>query len=85
VLYLGVKTVQRYMLIRFLRMVRISVDELRDLMRQETKPVVLDVRSIAARRLDPRRIPGAIAVDMAAPQTALAAMPPNRDVIVYCS
>jgi rhodanese-related sulfurtransferase len=54
-------------------------------MRQKSKPVVLDARSAMARKLDPRRIPGAIAVDMAAPQTALAAVLPDRDVIVYCS
>jgi membrane protein DedA with SNARE-associated domain len=85
VLYIGVKTVQRYMLVRFLRMVRISVGELRDLLGQEATPVVLDVRSAMARKLDPRRIPSAIWVDIAAPQTALAAMPPDRDVVVYCS
>lgn len=85
VLYIGVKVIQRTMLIRFLRMVRISVDELRDLMRQEPKPVVLDVRSAAARRLDPRRIPGAIAVNIETPQLALVAVPPDRDVVVYCS
>jgi membrane protein DedA with SNARE-associated domain len=84
-LYVAVKVVQRYMLIRFLRMVRISVDELRDLMRQESKPVVLDARSAMARKLDPRRIPGAISVDFAAPQAGLAAVLPDRDVIVYCS
>jgi len=83
--YIGIKTVQRYMLIRFLRMSRISVDEVRDLMRKEIKPIVLDVRSLAARKLDPRRIPGAIAVNIAAPQAALNAVPPDRDVIVYCS
>jgi len=84
-LYIGVKTVQRYMLIRFLRMVRISVGELRDLLLQDAKPVVLDVRSIAARKLDSRRIPGAIAVNIETPQMALIAVPPDRDVVVYCS
>jgi membrane protein DedA with SNARE-associated domain len=84
-LYAGIKAVERYLLIRFLRMVRISVDELRDLLRQDVKPVVLDVRSVTARKLDPRRIPGAIPVDIAAPQAALAAVPPDRDVVVYCS
>jgi membrane protein DedA with SNARE-associated domain len=83
--YIAVKTLQRYLLIRFLRMVRISVDELRDLMREEPKPLVLDVRSAVARRLDPRRIPGAVAVDIEAPQAGLAAVAPDRDVIVYCS
>jgi membrane protein DedA with SNARE-associated domain len=85
VFYIGVKTIERTMLIRFLRMVRVSVDELRDLMQQDTKPVVLDVRSAMARKLDPRRIPGAIWVDIAAPQAVLAGMPPDRDVVVYCS
>ena len=85
VLYIAVKSVQRYMLIRFLRMARISVEELRDLMRQESKPLVLDVRSAMARKLDPRRLPGAVAVDINAPQAALVAVPPDRDVVVYCS
>lgn len=84
-LYVAVKTVQRVLLIRFLRMVRIGVPELRDLMSQPAKPVVLDVRSAAARRLDPRRIPGAIAVDINAPEMAMVAVPPDRDVIVYCT
>ncbi len=85
VFYVGIKTVQRYLLIRFLRMVRISVEELRELMRQDAKPIVLDVRSATARKLDPRRIPGAIWVNMAAPASALVAVPPDRDVVVYCS
>lgn len=84
-LYVGVKTVQRYLLIRFLRMVRISVQEVRDLMRGEPKPLVLDVRSAAARRLDPRRLPGAIAVDIDQPQAAVVDMATDRDVVVYCS
>jgi membrane protein DedA with SNARE-associated domain len=83
--YVAVKSIERYLLIRFLRMARISADELRDLMRQDSKPVVLDVRSATARKLDPRRIPGAIPVDIAAPQASLVAVPPDRDVIVYCS
>jgi rhodanese-related sulfurtransferase len=66
-------------------MVRISVSELRDLMLLESKPIVLDARSQSARKLDPRRIPGAVAVNIAAPHLALPAVPPDRDVIVYCS
>lgn len=84
-LYIGIKALQRFMLIRFLRMVRVSAGELRELMERDAKPVVLDVRSAMARKLDPRRIPGAIWVDIVAPQAALVAVPPDRDVIVYCS
>jgi membrane protein DedA with SNARE-associated domain len=83
--YVGIKAVQRYLLIRFLRMVRISVGELRELMGREPRPVVLDVRSATARKLDPRRLPGAVAVDIHTPQVAVVAVPPDRDVIVYCS
>ena len=83
--YIGVKAVQRYLLIRFLRMVRISVGEVRELLGREQKPVVLDVRSAAARKLDPRRLPGAIAIDIEAPQPALMEVAPGRDVIVYCN
>ena len=84
-LYICIKALQRYMLIRFLRMVRVSAVELRELLEGDAKPIVLDVRSATARKLDPRRIPGAIWVDIAAPQAALVTAPPDRDVIVYCS
>ncbi|MGH8698266.1 MAG: VTT domain-containing protein [Burkholderiales bacterium] len=84
-LYIGVKIIQRTLLIRFLRMVRIDAEELRGLMGREPKPAVLDVRSATARKLDPRRLPGAVAVDFETPQAALVAVPPDRDVIVYCS
>ena len=83
--YLGVKAVERYLLIRFLRMVRIGVEELRQLIMQGERPVILDARSALARRQDPRHIPGAIAVDMVAPEAHLAAVEPDRDVVVYCS
>src|SRR5262245_46294024 len=65
--YIGVKAVERYLLMRFLRMVRINVEDLRDLLARDEKPFVLDARSITARRLDPRRIPGAIDVDITSP------------------
>lgn len=83
--YAGIKLTERYMLIRFLRTVRISVEELRQMLDEGAAPVILDVRSAAARKFDPRRIPGALAVDMIAPELHLAAVPPDRDVVVYCS
>lgn len=83
--YAGIKAVERYLLLRFLRMVRISVAELRQMMDGETKPVVLDARAAALRRLDPRRIPGAIAVDLEEPERYLSRVPPDREVVVYCS
>jgi membrane protein DedA with SNARE-associated domain len=83
--YIGIKLVERYLLIRFLRTVRIGVQELRQMMAQGGVTVILDVRSASARKFDPRRIPGAIAVDMIAPELHLALVPPDQDVVVYCN
>jgi membrane protein DedA with SNARE-associated domain len=84
-LYVLAKAFERFLLIRFLRMVRIGVPELRGLLGQESKPLVLDVRSRTARKLDPRRIPGAVAVDIDTPELAIVAVSPERDVVIYCS
>ena len=83
--YIFLKMFERFLLIRFLRMVRISVPDLRELLGGAARPLVLDARSPTARRLDPRRVPGAIAVDINTPETAVVEVPPDRDVVVYCS
>ena len=83
--YVAVKGIQRYLLIRFLRMVRINVDELRTLMEQGRRPVILDVRSALAREAEPRRIPGAIAAELDRVESLLQTLAPEEDVIVYCS
>jgi membrane protein DedA with SNARE-associated domain len=83
--YIAFKAFERYMLIRFLRMVRITIDELQDLLQKDVKPVILDVRSAVARELDPRHIPGSIAVDMTAAERHVGAIEPDRDIVIYCS
>ena len=83
--YIAFKWLDRYLFIRLMRMVRITADELHDLMRQGMKPLILDVRSNAARKLDPRRIPGAVAVDIAAPERNLADVLTDGEVVVYCT
>ena len=83
--YVTFKAVERYLLIRFLRMVRVSADELRDMLREEAPPVILDARSSLARDAEPRRIPGAVTVALESVHELLDSIPPDRDVIVYCS
>lgn len=83
--YAGIKAFERYLFLRMMRAVRITVPELRELLRNGMPPVVIDVRSATMRRLDPRRIPGAIAVDIADAASALQGIRPDRDVVVYCS
>jgi rhodanese-related sulfurtransferase len=77
--------VQRWLLIRFLRMVRISVDDLRAMIDEGHQPVIFDVRSALAREAEPRRIPGAILAELDAIERMLGHVPPGRDVVVYCS
>jgi membrane protein DedA with SNARE-associated domain len=84
-LYAAMKWIQRWMLIRALRAARISVKGLGELLGGASPPVILDVRSATARKLDPRRIPGAILVDIDQPAQHLAGVPPEREIVVYCT
>ena len=68
-----------------LRMARISVDDLYQLMQDGHEPVVVDVRSASAREIDPRRVPGAIAVNLESLDVHLTDLPPDRDIILYCT
>jgi membrane protein DedA with SNARE-associated domain len=83
--YIATKAVQRVLLIRFLRMIRIDVHELNEMLQNGAEPVILDARSSVAREFEPRRIPGAIAVDLDSIEHTLAHVPAGHDVVVYCS
>ena len=83
--YVGIKSAERYALIRFLRLVRVGPGELREMIDRGDEPVILDVRSPAARSFEPRLIPGAIVADLDAVEGVLVHVPPDRDVVVYCS
>ncbi len=84
-LFICYKWWERRRFIRKLRMARISPDELYGLLHQGAAPVILDVRSRGAREIDPRRIPGSRPVDLAAPERELAGVPPEYEVVVYCT
>lgn len=85
-LFIAVKALQRHQLIRSLRMARVSVDELNDLLADEPRPLIVDVRSLASQRQG--RIPGAIWIDSHAFDESLRAEGlidrTAQDVIVYC-
>ena len=85
-LFIAVKALQRYQLIRSLRMSRVSVDELNDLLGRSEPPLVVDVRSRSSQERG--RIPGAIWIDSHAFDESLRACGLNdrigQDVIVYC-
>lgn len=86
-LYLGVKALQRQRLIQTLRMSRVSVEELYDMIARDERPLIVDVRSRASQQEG--RIPGAVWIDSHAFDTSLDT-PTLRDstadeVIVYCA
>lgn len=85
VLYVSAKWIERWIFIRALRAARISVNELKELLGGAEMPLILDVRSATARRLDPRRIPGAVAVDVDAADRAVPALAAGREIVVYCT
>lgn len=84
-LFVAWKWWERQRFRRFLEAQRISVDELYGLLEGDAAPVILDVRSRSGRELDPRRIPGALPLDLEELEPALAGIAPERDVVVYCA
>ncbi len=84
-LYVVAKWQQRRRFYRFLRMARIRVQDLRNLMDEGQAPVVVDVRSSGARQRDPRRIPGAVAIDLDDLDAQLATLPADREIVLYCT
>lgn len=84
-LYIAFKWVERHRFIRALRMARIGADELHALRQANTPLLILDARSSTARKVDPRHIPGAIAVDIMAAEHNIGDVTPEHHIIVYCS
>jgi membrane protein DedA with SNARE-associated domain len=84
-LFIGWKWWQRRRFFRALRMARVSATDLQRMRDEGMEPLVLDVRSPEAREQDGRRFPGAIEVDPADPEPALAGLPPDREIVVFCT
>jgi membrane protein DedA with SNARE-associated domain/rhodanese-related sulfurtransferase len=85
-LYIAYKWWQRHRFYRTLRMARISVDELYRLMEDKgAAPVIVDVRSRGALTRDPKRIPGAVSLPLDASASQVAALPRDRDIVLYCT
>jgi rhodanese-related sulfurtransferase len=83
--YIALKWWERRRFYKTLRIARIGVDDLRALMDGGRRPVVVDVRSPGTRDLDPRFIPGALAMDMAEVDRRIEQLPADREIIFYCT
>ena len=84
-LYIAYKWWQRERFYSLLRMARIGVSELYELMQAGAQPVVIDVRSATARALEPQWIPGALSISLSEVGQRLKDLPRDRDIIVYCT
>jgi membrane protein DedA with SNARE-associated domain/rhodanese-related sulfurtransferase len=76
---------RRRRLRRELDMPRVTVDELRRLLLEAPGPLVVDVRSGTSAQVDPRRIAGAVAVELSAIEAESARWPREREVVLYCN
>jgi len=83
--FIAFKWWQRERLFRALRLARITVGELRRLMDEGRRPVVVDVRSPTVREIDGRFIPGALEIDLADLERRRAELPADREIVFYCS
>jgi membrane protein DedA with SNARE-associated domain/rhodanese-related sulfurtransferase len=83
--YIAYKWWERTRFYRMLRMARISVADLYELIQAGASPVIIDVRSVTARALEPRWIPGALHVPLQDVAHRLKELPRDREIILYCT
>jgi membrane protein DedA with SNARE-associated domain/rhodanese-related sulfurtransferase len=84
-LYIVYKWWQRRRFFAALRMARISVSELYQLIEAGAAPVIVDVRSSTAQSLQPRRVPGALSITLEEVAQHLKQLPRDRDIVLYCT
>ena len=76
---------QRRRFYKALRMARITVEELKRLFEEGEKPIVIDVRHEGERRREPRKIPGAVIMGVSDLDAKLPGIPPEVEIVLYCT
>ncbi len=84
-LYVCFRFLQCWRLAGQLRISRISVAELKNMMDSSQQPIVVDVRSKVIRNSDRREIPGALSIDLSSLEKGWENLPADREVIFYCN
>ncbi len=83
--WLAWKYDQRQRFIRELRIARIKPAALMERMLAGNPPAIVDLRHAIDLKRDPARIPGAIWIDSSDIDQEVLKIPPEREVILYCS
>jgi hypothetical protein len=84
-IYVLWRLLERWRFTRAFAMQRIEPEELAGRLEGEDPPEIFDVRSQAARLRDPRSIPGARRLELDPGHGALADLPLEREIILYCT
>jgi membrane protein DedA with SNARE-associated domain len=84
-LFIAVKWWQRMRFFRQLRVARIQPQQLKSLLDAGTAPLIVDVRTAAARKRDPRRIPTAVVATVEELEARLRDRDPATEVVLYCT
>ena len=82
--WIVVKWWRRRLFVKQLRMDRVSVDELKQLLNENKVQALVDVRS-ALTQAATGRIPGALAIDMQKLEASFKGVPTEGEVILYCA
>lgn len=83
--YIGWRFEQRRRFLRELRMARVSAGELADLLAGPEPPLVVDVRTPGALRIDSRHIPGSLRLGWEEIEERMAELPRGRELVLYCT
>jgi len=83
--YIAYKYIHRQLLLRKLRIARITADELKQMMDNGHKMMIVDLRQPLDIQADPYTIPGALRVAMEELEQRHHEIPKDQDVILYCS
>jgi len=84
-LYIAYKFAARQKFLRDLRVSRITVDDLKKKIDEGEELTIFDLRHSLDFEADPETIPGAFRVDSSELQEKGESLPPDREVILYCT
>ena len=84
-LYVAYKWWERRRFNAVLRLPRIDVEELRELISESRAPVIVDVRSRLGRDQDRHCIPGALEMGLEEISSRLTELPEDREIVFYCA
>ena len=84
-LYIGYKYTHRQLLLRELRIARITPDELKRMLDDGHEPVIVDLRRLLDRQASPYSIPGALWMAVEDLEHRHHEIPRDRDVILFCA